>query len=60
MKFDGLVLYVWLGGFVQGVIGVGNLCYNWAKFFIEKGFNSPTSSFVWVLSFVHVGLDMGA
>jgi hypothetical protein len=23
---------------------LGNLCCNWAKFFIELGFNSPTSS----------------
>jgi hypothetical protein len=29
-----------------GVIGVGSLCCNWVKFFIELGFNSPTSYFV--------------
>jgi hypothetical protein len=46
MKFDGSVLYVWLGGFVWGVVGAGNLCYSWAEFFIELGFNSPTSYFV--------------
>jgi hypothetical protein len=32
MKFDGLVLYVWLGGFVWGVVGVGNLCYSGESF----------------------------
>jgi len=51
MKFDGLVLYVWLGGFVWGVVGVGNLCYSWVEFFIEMGFNSPTSYFVLGIEF---------
>ncbi len=38
------------GGFVFCVGGAGNLCYNWAKFFIELGFDFPTNYF----EFVHV------
>jgi hypothetical protein len=34
--------------FVWGVVGVGNLCYNWAKFFVELGFDFPTSYFKFV------------
>jgi hypothetical protein len=30
------------------------LCYNWIEFFIELGFNSPTSYFVFS-GLVHVG-----
>jgi hypothetical protein len=57
IRVDGLVLYVRLGNFVWGMVGVRNLCYNWAQFFIELGFNSPTSYFV--LYFVHVGFVLG-
>jgi hypothetical protein len=35
------------------------LCYSWTKFFIEMGFNSPTSYFVLGFEFVHVGLILG-
>jgi hypothetical protein len=28
MRFNGLVLYVWLGGFVWGMVGAWNLCCN--------------------------------
>ncbi len=41
MKFDGLVLYIRLGDFVWGVVGVGNLCCNRVEFIIELGFISP-------------------
>ncbi len=60
IMFNGLVLYVFLGGFVWGMVGVGNLCRNWAKFFIELGFDPPPQVILsWVLNFVHVGLNLG-
>ncbi len=34
--------------FVWGVGGVRNLCYNWAKSFIELRFDSPTCYFEFV------------
>ncbi len=45
--------FVGQGGFVWRMVGSRNLCYNWAKFFVELGFNSPTS-FVLVLLVVQV------
>jgi hypothetical protein len=48
IRIDGLVSYVRLGDFVWGVVGVRNLCYNWAHFFIELGFNSPHKLFCFV------------
>ncbi len=41
--------FVGLGWFVFCVGGVGNLCYNWAEFFIELGFDFPTNYFEFVL-----------
>jgi hypothetical protein len=59
MRFNGLVLYVYLGGFVWGIVGAGNLHHNWAKFSIELGLTTPQVILFWVLNFVHVGLNLG-
>ncbi len=41
-----VINFVGLGWFVRGVVGAGNLSCNWAKFFIELGFNFSMSYFV--------------
>jgi len=54
IRVDGLVLYVRLGDFVWGRVGVRNLCYNQAQFFIELVFNSPHKLFCFCILFMLV------